>query len=309
MIRYTVLCDVMLSMHCNQLPAPAAPIVTHRTQPTVGWSCLGAALAVHAVLACLLLRVHQVSPDVPPPQLFEVTLDMAPGEVAAPPLPMTEAAPIDPPTPASAPEPEAIRPDVTGPLPHPGSIPDDVPAPVAAIPRLATSVPDTAPAKREQHRPDPRSAPPHPPRPTVKATAVPTARHAVAEPGPSDPTVSARPPSPTASATPTQAAVAAQAPSTEAVGAWRGALAAWLQDHRTYPDEARRDGTEGRVIVRFTVDRSGMVTSVALVSSSGSTVLDEAAQALLRGAHLPSPSAPAQDQLTVTLPVRYSLAH
>ena len=149
--------------------------------------------------------------------------------------------------------------------------------------------------------------PPHPPRPTVKVTAVPTARHTAAEPSPSDPTVSARPPSPTASAT--QAAVAVQAPSAEAVGAWRGALAAWLQDHRTYPDEARRDGAEGRVIVRFTVDRSGMVTSVALVSSSGSTVLDEAAQALLRGVHLPSPPAPAQEQLTVTLPVRYSLAH
>lgn len=91
-------------------------------------------------------------------------------------------------------------------------------------------------------------------------------------------------------------------------GAWRGALAAWLQGHKTYPEAARRDDVEGRVIVRFTMDRGGTVMEVALVRSSGSTVLDDAAMALLRGARLPAPPAPAPDHVSITLPIRYSLA-
>ena len=85
-------------------------------------------------------------------------------------------------------------------------------------------------------------------------------------------------------------------------------MLAWLRGHRTYPDAARRDGVEGRVVVRFTIDSAGLVTGVALVGSSGSAVLDEAAQALLRGAHLPAPPAPAPDHLSITLPVSYNLA-
>ena len=116
-------------------------------------------------------------------------------------------------------------------------------------------------------------------------------------------------PMPAAAPAPTQAAGPVQPPTAEVFGAWRGALAAWLQEHRTYPDAARRDGTEGRVVVRFTIDGAGLVTGVALVGSSGSTVLDEAALALLRGAHVPALPAPGPDHLSITLPVRYSLGH
>ncbi|MBV9783984.1 MAG: energy transducer TonB [Acidisphaera sp.] len=85
--------------------------------------------------------------------------------------------------------------------------------------------------------------------------------------------------------------------------AWRAALSAWLQAHKTYPQAARRNGEEGRAVVRFTVDRDGRVLDVELVGSSGSQSLDDAAQAMLRGAHLPPPVR----QLTVTVPVRYRL--
>ncbi len=91
-------------------------------------------------------------------------------------------------------------------------------------------------------------------------------------------------------------------------GAWRSALAAWLQQHRTYPEAARRGGVEGRVVVHFTMDRQGTVTEVTLVRSSGSAVLDEAATGLLRGSHLPPPPAPAPDSISITLPIRYSLS-
>lgn len=84
-------------------------------------------------------------------------------------------------------------------------------------------------------------------------------------------------------------------------------MAAWLQSHRSYPDEARRRGEEGRVVIRFTVNRDGRVLDVALVSSSGSELLDEAARAMFR-ARLPAfPAGMAQDQITVTVPIRFTL--
>ena len=61
-------------------------------------------------------------------------------------------------------------------------------------------------------------------------------------------------------------------------------------------------------MVRFTMDRAGTVSEVAVVRSSGSAVLDEAAAALLRGSRLPPPPALLPDHFSVTLPVRYTLA-
>jgi TonB family protein len=89
---------------------------------------------------------------------------------------------------------------------------------------------------------------------------------------------------------------------------WRQALTAWLTSRKTYPDEARRSGAEGGVTLRFTVDRSGRVLDVALVRSSGSGVLDAAAEALLRGAALPAFTADMPlNRISVTLQVHYSL--
>lgn len=48
--------------------------------------------------------------------------------------------------------------------------------------------------------------------------------------------------------------------------------------------------------------------AVALVSGSGSELLDEAARAMFRNARLPAfPAGMAQDQITVTVPIRFSL--
>jgi protein TonB len=109
---------------------------------------------------------------------------------------------------------------------------------------------------------------------------------------------------PTSAAAPTAPAVAPPISS-----GWQGALAAWLRDHRTYPEVARENNEQGRVVVRFTVDRDGRVVDVVLVTSSGSRILDAAAQAMLRGADLPPfPGNMPQDHATVTVPIRYSLA-
>jgi len=81
-----------------------------------------------------------------------------------------------------------------------------------------------------------------------------------------------------------------------------------LQAHKTYPDEARRRGDEGRATVRFTVRQDGKVLEQQLLSSTGSAILDAAVERLLRDARLP-PFPPGMDQpwVTVTLQIRYAL--
>jgi periplasmic protein TonB len=71
---------------------------------------------------------------------------------------------------------------------------------------------------------------------------------------------------------------------------------------------ARRLGQEGAVAVRFTVDRDGRVLNVNLIRSSGSEVLDQAAQAMLHNVRLPPfPPEMLQAQQTVTVSIRYRL--
>lgn len=85
-------------------------------------------------------------------------------------------------------------------------------------------------------------------------------------------------------------------------------MGAWLQSHKTYPAAARAAGQEGRVAVRFTVDRTGRVLSAQVAASSGSPVLDDAARSLLAGAQLPPfPPGMTQAQQTVTVGIRYAL--
>jgi protein TonB len=89
---------------------------------------------------------------------------------------------------------------------------------------------------------------------------------------------------------------------------WQSALAAWLQTNKTYPDEARRRGEEGRATVRFTVNREGRILDLQLLAGTGSNILDAAVERLLRGARLPPfPAGMDQDQVTVTLQIRYAL--
>lgn len=114
--------------------------------------------------------------------------------------------------------------------------------------------------------------------------------------------IAAAPAAPTPEATRDPAAMAA------AGAAWRAALSTWLQGHTTYPEAARRGGEQGRVVVRVTVDRGGQVLGMALADGSGAASLDQAAQAMLRGARLPPfPPGMIQAQVTVAVPVRYAL--
>lgn len=117
------------------------------------------------------------------------------------------------------------------------------------------------------------------------------------------PAAPAPPLAPLPAAPPTVAPAAA-----EVSPAWRGALGAWLQSNKRYPAAARAAGQEGRVAVRFTVDRTGRVLSVQVVASSGAPALDEATRAMLAGAQLPPfPPGMTQTQLTMTVGIQYAL--
>jgi protein TonB len=67
----------------------------------------------------------------------------------------------------------------------------------------------------------------------------------------------------------------------------------WLYAHKIYPRRARMRREEGRVQVRFVLDRAGMLLEGAVVQGSGNAVLDEEAEAMLRRAS-PYPPAPTE---------------
>ncbi len=253
-------------------------------QPSRTLQATALALALHAALLTGVLQIRQPTPEALPDQPIEVTLETLPP-------PASEIATIE-----AAPEPEAAvtaDPEPPPPPPPRAEAPPPTPAPVPMPSPVAPQTPSRpAPPPVRQ---TPRAKPP-----SLPASVRPQ------QPG-RKPDGGERP-SPEAAAPPANAAAPSASPAADAGGAWRGALAAWLQGHKTYPEAARRDGVEGRVVVRFTMDRGGTVTEVSLVRSSGFPMLDEAAAALLRGSRLPAPPAPAPDHLSITLPIRYSLA-
>jgi protein TonB len=79
---------------------------------------------------------------------------------------------------------------------------------------------------------------------------------------------------------------------------WQSGLVSKLNRFKRYPDAASRRDIRGMAIVRFTVDRTGRVVASDLVQSSGSSVLDGEAVALLkRVSPLPAPPESLPDAL------------
>lgn len=65
----------------------------------------------------------------------------------------------------------------------------------------------------------------------------------------------------------------------------------WLYAHKIYPRRARMRHQEGRVEVRFVIDRAGSLLEGVITRGSGNDVLDEEAAAMMRRAS-PFPRAP-----------------
>lgn len=87
----------------------------------------------------------------------------------------------------------------------------------------------------------------------------------------------------------------------------RGLLSYWLQ-HRYYPEQAAMNGEQGAVTIQLTVNRSGRVENVEVLSRSGSQWLDMAALATWRNAKLPPfTSEMREDRITFPVPIQYFL--
>ena len=261
------------------------------------WFWLGSAVLHGLVLSALLILAHHGPATMPRDETATEMVFQQGDEPRPPDVPPLDAPPRDAPS-LDAPLPEAPvgdPPPVDVPPPEPTMTePPEPPEKIAEPPPVVTP---PAPAITPEPAPITHTATPPPkprplPRPTMDKAPVPTSAP-VAPP----PVQSIAPPLPSPVAT-----ALAVDPS------WQKAVSGWLSAAKTYPDEARRRAEEGRVTIRFTVDRSGRVLDATIIGSSGSQLLDQAALALLRQASLPAfPVSMMQAQMTITTALRYSL--
>ena len=263
--------------------SPSLPTSGHRSRVHLA---LGGSTALHAglLIALLVIVGRTVQLITPEPETVTMMFQAALEPTQAPPQPSPAPEPVQ--QSVAVPQPPEPRPMVpptpSEPLPTPAPTAEPPPPPLA---------PPVAPPPPVHHQP--------PPRPTGTPSRPQPVR---------TPTRSRRPDDARSAQTAPAAALPAPAPIVTISRGWQNALGAWLQSHKTYPEEARRRGEQGRATVRFTVARDGRVLDVKLVSGTGSVLLDQAVERLLQGAQLP-PFGPDMDQaqITVTLQIRYAL--
>ncbi len=208
----------------------------------------------------------------PAPALDEPQADAQPTEAAAAP-------PTEPPSPA--PQPIETPPDTPPPAPQPAadSLAPPPPPPPPTPPTPNEEAPKETPAVVE--------LPPQPPSPPPSAPS--TASTNTAE----------------VAAAPQNVAGSEEEASPAVLSRWRQELIAQIERHKRFPANAL--GRSGVASVAFTIDRSGHLTAVHLVASSGSAALDEAALDLIRRSQ-PFPTPPAalrESDLSFAAPVRY----
>jgi periplasmic protein TonB len=111
-------------------------------------------------------------------------------------------------------------------------------------------------------------------------------------------------PTPETAVSPGQAAALAQAQAR-----WQKAIFRHLERFKRYPTGARRQSQQGRVVVRFRVDRSGHVVASHILKGSGAPLLDEEVFALLkRGSPLPAPPDLIPDaELEMDVPIQFTI--
>jgi|GEM_PF-3806843 len=83
----------------------------------------------------------------------------------------------------------------------------------------------------------------------------------------------------------------------------------FIERHKSYPPQARTLGHEGQAEIRFSILSDGTLSSIELMRSSGSSILDQAALSLLQRVQKlsPIPAELRMTQLDLVLPIQYSL--
>ena len=87
-------------------------------------------------------------------------------------------------------------------------------------------------------------------------------------------------------------------------GDYMEALSEFVELHKYYPPSSARNGEEGESVLRVTIERDGTVKNMRLLSSSGSSMLDSAWEAVFRDNKLP----PFPDDLPGNQQTFYTLA-
>jgi protein TonB len=96
--------------------------------------------------------------------------------------------------------------------------------------------------------------------------------------------------------------------STNLLPKWQKEISAILERNKRYPSEARANRQQGVAKIAFNMDRQGRVLSTRLVASSGSPALDQEALSLTQRTQFPPPPVVfSGGEITVTVPVRFSL--
>jgi TonB family protein len=299
------------------------PASQHRA--SVRWSLAGSLVGHAALLVALLWLGGSVPlPNAQEPAQVALVLEV-PAPAAAPvpeppspvPSPAPVVAPAPPPSPApatpAAPQP-ALPPQEPAPAtPEPATppevppVPAQIPPPPEAEPTPQPPPAEVLPAPTELPLPPPPA--PEPPPPPARRTPPPRAASVpprATRPAPAGPAPGEAPQAQTAP--PAGPAAPATAPPAPISPGWRSALSAWLEAHKSYPAEARKRGDEGHATVRFTVERDGQVVAVQLISGTGSAILDDAVERMLRGARLPAfPPGMDQTEVTVTVQIGYRM--
>ena len=232
--------------------------------------------AAHLLLIALLFLMPLTVSA--PPQL---DLSKAVSVVFAPPQQPTPPAPQPPPPPKVVEQPPEPPPP-----PTPIEQPPPPPAPVAETP------------------PPPPKAEPKPiPKPIPKPRPRPQPVQQVEQPMPQLPLPLPAQPGPQMASIPSPPPAATISPD------YRTLLSGWLESHKRYPEDARQRGEEGRVVLRFRVDRYGRVLDYQVVSSSGYGDLDQSVENMMRGATMPPfPPSMTTPEIEVSVVIRFGLA-
>ena len=95
----------------------------------------------------------------------------------------------------------------------------------------------------------------------------------------------------------------------DVVPTWKSHILALLERHKRYPEAAQSRRQQGIAQVLFTLDRLGRVIHSRIVRSSGASMLDEEALALLARAQ-PFPPPPPEvpgEHVDLSVPIRFNL--
>jgi protein TonB len=105
-----------------------------------------------------------------------------------------------------------------------------------------------------------------------------------------------------------QGAVEGKQPDKAEIDQIIAALVAAVEQHKRYPQAARRAGYEGIVQISVRIDRQGFIRGYELTGGSGRPLLDDAAVAIFRRiGDIRIASVSIDRDLTLIVPVRYAL--